>query len=136
MLQLYFLSITTLGIGGLVLSIDFLEQKFPALANLKPIVSNQTFQFILGILAALFGFLKLLSVVEGDVPVVGDLIPALTGMIVGVTLVVGYYKSKATVQSETVEKMDNLFLKNRSVVGIGGLVVAILHFLMPSLLLL
>ena len=89
---------------------------------------------VLGILTFIFGILKLLSVTQGDIPVVGDLLPALFGLLVGFTLFLNYYKMKSTVESETVEKIDNIVIKNRSIIGLLAIIVAILHFIMPSVL--
>ena len=134
MVQFYFLSIITLLVGGLVLSFDYLEQKFGGLTRLREALTNSSFQLVLGILTFIFGILKLLSVTQGDIPVVGDLLPALFGLLVGFTLFLNYYKMKSTVESETVEKIDNIVIKNRSIIGLLAIIVAILHFIMPSVL--
>lgn len=134
MVQFYFLSILTNLLGGLVLSIEFLEEKFPTLTKLKDTLTNYRFQFILGILTFIFGFLKLLSVTKGDIPVVGDLVPSLTGLVIGFTLVVNYYKSKSTETTTAVEKLDNLFIRNKAIIGITGIVAAVIHFIMPKVL--
>ncbi len=134
MIQFYFLSIVTNLLGGFVLSLDYLEQKFPGLVRMRAAVANNGFQLIVGILAFIFGILKLLSVTEGDIPVVGDLLPALSGLIIGITLFISYYKARSTVTTETVEKLDSVFMKNKSIIGIAGMVVGILHFIMPRVL--
>jgi hypothetical protein len=136
MIQFYFLSILTNLLGGLVLSIEYLEQKFPALTKLRDTITDYGFQFILGILTMIFGFLKLLGVTKGDIPVVGDLVPALSGLVIGFTLIINYYKSKSTEpeSSTAVETLDNIFLKNKTIIGVVGIVVAIIHFIMPKVL--
>lgn len=134
MVQFYFLSIVTNLLGGFVLSLDYLEQKFSGLARIRAAVANNGFQLILGILTFIFGILKLLSVAEGDIPVVGDLLPALSGLIIGITLFISYYKAKSTVTTETVEKLDSVFINNKSIIGIAGMVAGILHFIMPRVL--
>ena len=77
---------------------------------------------MLGICTLLFGFLKLLSAYRGDVPIVGDLVPAAAGMIMGITLIIDYYKSKATVSSQAVEAFDRVFVRRKSIIGIIGMV--------------
>jgi hypothetical protein len=134
MVQFYFLSIITLLLGGLVLSFEYLEQKFSGLTRLREALTNSSFQLILGILTFIFGILKLLSVTRGDIPVVGDLLPALCGLLVGFTLFLSYYKARSTVESETVEKIDTIVIKNKSIIGLFAIIVAILHFIMPSVL--
>ncbi len=67
-------------------------------------------------------------------PVVGDLVPAAAGMIMGITLIIDYYKSKATVSSQAVETFDRVFVRRKSIIGIIGMAVGILHFFIPSVL--
>ena len=132
MVQFYFLSIVTTVLAGFTLSLELLERKMPRLEALDNAFSGKAFRFILGICTLVFGFIKLLSAYRGDVRVVGDLIPALTGMVMGVTLIIDYYKSKAAVTSAAVETFDRIFVRRKSVIGIIGMAVGILHFFVPQ----
>jgi hypothetical protein len=134
MVQFYFLSIVTTILSGFVLSLELLERKMPRLSGVRGMFSGKVFRFVLGICTLLFGFLKLLSAYRGDVPVVGDLVPAAAGMIMGITLIIDYYKSKATVSSQAVETFDRVFVRRKSIIGIIGMAVGILHFFIPSVL--
>jgi hypothetical protein len=89
---------------------------------------------IFGILTIIFGVFKFLSVTKGDVLVIGDLLPALSGLAVGTTLTVESYKMRSTVTTPAVDRIDNVFVRNKSVIGIVGIVIGVLHFLFPSVL--
>jgi hypothetical protein len=91
---------------------------------------------VLGILSAVTGLFKLLSAVEGNVPVVGDLLPAMTGLGVGAVLLYEHYLKNTTLHTSL--STDNFFEgfleKYRKPLGVGVCVVAALHFLFPKAL--
>ncbi|MDR1618980.1 MAG: hypothetical protein LBS06_08070, partial [Treponema sp.] len=105
MIQFYFLSILFNLVSGYLLVTDRPEAEESVESSLKFPVNSGTLKLILGILTALTGLLKLLSSVEGDVPVAGDLLPALTGMVAGVVLVFSYYREQSTLETEGVKRM-------------------------------
>jgi len=135
MLQFYFLSIALNALAGYMLftgdNDDILE--FKSGFSLK----DETFRLIVGILSAITGLLKILSAIDGDVPVVGDLFPALTGLLCGFILIFDYYRGNSSlVVSENSKKVNQLILKNRKIIGIIAIIAAVLHFLFPKVLLL
>jgi hypothetical protein len=66
------------------------------------------------------------------VAVVGDLLPALVGIGVGLALLTDFFREKAGESSEVVEKASTLTKVYHIPLGIVGLITAILHFLFPS----
>jgi hypothetical protein len=69
-----------------------------------------------------------------DVPVAGDLLPALANIAVGITLTLDYYKDRSEVGPS--ERLNDFFARNSSILGIAAVVVGILHFFIPRVLLL
>lgn len=134
MLQFYFLSIALNVLAGYILFTgDDDVLGFKSRFSLK----DETFKLIVGILSAITGLLKILSPIEGDVRIIGDLFPALTGLLCGFILILDYYHgSSSMVASGRLEKVDLLLLKNRKIIGIAALIAAVLHFLFPTVLLL
>ena len=135
MLQFYFLSIVLNSLAGYLLisgdSEDILE--FKGGFSLR----DETFKLIVGILAVAVGLLKLLSVIDGDVPIIGDLFPALAGFLSGFILIFEYYRTRTTVEStDQTEKIDRILVRNKKIIGIAAFVAAALHFLFPKALLL
>jgi uncharacterized membrane-anchored protein len=135
MLQFYFLSVLLNALTGFVLLfVDrddpdaVIEGKMPA------IMQDETFRLVLGILTCITGFFKLLSAVRGDIPVIGDLIPAFAGLIGGFTLLYDFYKQRSTVDEDTLPPVVKKIVGARKYVGIGCLLAAILHFLFPTVL--
>ena len=135
MLQFYFLSIFLNVLAGYILITGdeggVLE--FKSGFSLK----DETFKLVVGILSVLTGLLKILSPIEGDIPVVGDLIPAVSGFVCGFILIFEYYRSRSSLQtSEHTEKVNRLLVGNKKLIGVVALIVAVLHFLFPKVLLL
>ncbi|HUX50678.1 MAG TPA: hypothetical protein VMW73_07760 [Spirochaetia bacterium] len=135
MYQFYFLSIVLNLLAGIALAYDAIDEKFSLSVFFnRDIFNRQGFRLSLGIATSIVGFFKLLSVTAGNVPVVGDLLPALTGLILGGSLLALYYQERSTVSGPIIQSIDNIFLKNRTVFGILGIITAVLHFLFPSVL--
>ena len=135
MYQIYFLSIVFNIFAGITLAHEHLSENSTFTSVFNPdFFKRLNLWIILGIVTFIVGFLKILSVSPGDVKVVGDLIPALAGMIMGFTLVLGYYRDKSSVRSDAVERMDNLLLSNKTTLGVIGMISAVLHFFLHSVL--
>jgi hypothetical protein len=134
MIQFYFLSILLNGLTGYMLGFGADEPDGSITASVRPSLSNDTFRLILGILAAVTGLLKLLSPTEGDIPVIGDLIPALLGLGAGFILVFGYYRERSTVEAENVNRLADFLDRHKKWIGFVLLAATALHFLFPKAL--
>lgn len=135
MYQIYLLSVVTNLLAGAVASFEGLDEKLHISAVLnRELLDRAGFRLGLGIVTVVVGFLKFLTVSEGDVPVVGDLLPALAGISLGMILLLQYYKGRSDVTSPTVDKVDNVLGKNANVFGMAGVAVAVIHFLFHRVL--
>ena len=134
MIQIYFLSVLCNALAGYALFSEG-DSNVPDI-RLGFSFSDAKSRLILGIIAMAIGVLKLLSSVQGDLPVLGDLLPAAAGLISGFALIIEYFRNNTTVVRSEDEKQDfNLVLfRNRKIIGISALVVATLHFLFPGIL--
>ncbi|TVQ96153.1 MAG: hypothetical protein EA403_16620 [Spirochaetaceae bacterium] len=135
MIQIYLLSVLTNIVAGAVLSVDDGEDRLRISSILSAqLLSSGTFRLVLGITTFLVGFFKFLSVTHGDVPVVGDLIPALSGVIQGLILLVLHYRQRSDVSSPALDTLDRVFVSNRVMFGTAGMLIGALHFLFPTVL--
>ena len=100
------------------------------------IFDDKTFRLVLGILTMFVGLMKLLSVVHNDVPIVGDLLPAVAGLLGGFCLLVEFYRQNASDELKLPDFIQRLFVEDRRYLGILCIVAAILHFVFPDVLLL
>jgi uncharacterized membrane protein HdeD (DUF308 family) len=128
--QLYFLSIVFNGLVGLLFIFgDFRktnseEQKTPFSFD------SDGFRLVLGILTAVTGVLKLFSPVK-NIPILGDLLPAVAGIIAGFVLIFGFYRNHSSnVETEgTVSHFGEFFLLHQKTAGVTLLAIALLHFI-------
>ena len=135
MLQFYFLSILLNAVTGFVLLYgNPLNSETEESGKMPEIVYDETFRLVLGILTGIVGFFKLLTVVRGDVPVVGDLFPAVAGMASGFMLLYEFYKNRSSVPEETIPVMIQKLIAAKKYVGIIAMVSALTHFLFPTVL--
>jgi len=135
MLQFYFLSVLLNAITGFVLL--FVDKDDPDAVTegkIPAIMQDETFRLVLGILACITGFFKLLTAVRGDIPVIGDLFPAFAGLAGGFTLLYEFYKQRSTVSEGSLPPVVQKLVEGKRYVGISCLLAAILHFLFPTIL--
>jgi hypothetical protein len=138
MLQFYLLSVVLNICSGFALYSEKLEdgkdKTNDVLVSLKQVFRDSTLRLVLGILTSITGFFKLVSVTPGDVPIVGDLVPALAGLALGFILLLEFSRGKSTAPANPQSKLDLIFLHNRTTFGIIGMIVGFVHFLFASVL--
>jgi hypothetical protein len=149
MIQFYLLSIVCNVIAGLYLFLSSDEQegkekedktavKSPqiVLPGFMSVFSNKMAKFWLGSAAIIIGIFKMLSPVRSTIVILGDLLPLLSCLIVGVVFIIDFFKTSSDVNSDTINKLDIIVLKNRKYIGMFSLLTAFLHFIVPDLLIL
>jgi len=135
MYQIYLLSVLTNVLAGVALSVGGMDEKLHLSSVFNSeLMQNDGFRLGLGIVTFVVGFFKLLSVSEGDVPVVGDILPAISGLVLGMILLLQYYRGRSSVSSPFVDSLDNIFGKNSAVFGTVGILIGVLHFLLHRVL--
>ena len=131
MLQFYFLSVSLNALAGYFFFFRSDSENSGSQTGLS--LHNDTVKLVLGILSALTGILKLFSPIQG-IPVIGDLVPAITGILCGFILVYEFYKSRSTIDDpEQTEKISRVILFNKKYIGAVALLAAILHFIFPRI---
>ncbi len=133
MIQFYLLSILLNIVSGYALTQDN-ELRPGVMAGIRELLQDETVRLILGVLTMVVGFFKILSCTRGDVPVIGDLLPALGGLAAGFSLLFDFYKARSGIKNENAERMEMVFIKNRRWIGYGAMVSAFLHFLFPAVM--
>jgi hypothetical protein len=130
MLQVYFLSIFLNGLLGYLLAFgkDDAGEGWPFKFN------SETLWLVTGGLSCITGVLKILSPVTGDVPVVGDLVPALANLAGGFILTFEFYRRHSTITSLAADRLGEVIEKNKRMTGFICLGAAALHFVFSSVL--
>lgn len=146
MLQFYALSVLLNVLVGLVLlyaknySKEAIDNEDGSLSDDEPseeksgsdagFLDNQTFRLVLGIVSLFVGLLKILSPVA--VAVIGDIIPALAGIVGGLVLLFEYYISSSSLETSLPEIFTTVAVHGRRYVGIACIVAGLLHFICPG----
>jgi hypothetical protein len=137
MIQFYFLSIFCNAVAGYMLLCRE-EPDTPTQGNaINGGLEPDTLRLILGIVSIITGLFKLLSAVQGDVPVIGDLLPALSGFASGALLVFAYYRARTNLKtgSPEITGLERILGTYKRQIGFLALGTAVLHFLFPQALL-
>lgn len=134
MVQFYLLSVLLNIVAGYALVSFETSPKGTKFDGIREFLKDGTIRLVLGILCSTVGFFKLLTVMRGDIPVVGDFVPSLAGMAAGFTLLLEFYRSNSNVTTDALEKLDSIFVANRRIVGIVGMVSGFVHFLFANIL--
>ncbi len=93
-----------------------------------------SFRLITGILCVFVAFMKILSVFRGDIPVIGDLIPALAGLLAGASILLEYYIYSTQNELVLPENLQSVFLGKRKIIGFVCFGAAVLHFIFPQVM--
>ncbi len=133
--QLYFLSVFANLVTGLLLAADYLGQKTAFFAEWKKLLENRVAEILFGLGAAAIGILKLIIFSPGEtVAVVGDLVPALTGLVLGAVLLGQAFRARVEKAGQKAERVARAVIGYQVPIGIFGMVVAVVHFLFPQVL--
>ncbi|MCL2720089.1 MAG: hypothetical protein FWD47_01945 [Treponema sp.] len=127
--QLYFLSILCNFLTGYILFCGD-DSRFE---NTLVPVNNPTFILVLGILSIVTGILKLLAPMKEFV-IIGDFIPASSGVIAGIILIFGMYRQNTSSKTGELDRFGVSLLAFRKPIGLALFAVAIIHFLFPHAL--
>ena len=134
MVQFYFLSIFVNFIGGLLLASETINKQFTKLDSLQELFKAPTYLLTFSIVSGVTGVFKIISVYSGDVPVIGDLIPAVLSILISFYLFCSYQTEKNGVVPGFLEKINSLIVKYKSILGIVSITVSLLHFFFPGVI--
>lgn len=97
-------------------------------------LDDSTFRLVLGIVSALVGLMKLLSVVQNDMPVIGDLLPAVAGLVAAAALLLEFYEVHNSVGSTFPSFIQKIFFDGRKYLGVFCIIAGLMHFVFPRVL--
>ena len=138
MAQFYLLSIVANIVAGLTLSSDYLGRKATVFDGLKKLHESKNLKILLGVATALIGVLKLIFKSPGEtVPVAGDMLPAIYGIGLGLLLLGESFRREIREADETGEQKKRLSIYSFGTpIGLLGIIVSLLHFVIPSVVIL
>lgn len=137
MLQFYFLSILLNTLTGLTLVFNSYSDKTKdSLKNVPDFFTNNTFKLVIGILCCFTALIKLLTSFPGSILIMGDLLPAVVGVLGGIAVLIDYYMNNSPSETKLNPKLETVFITNKKYIGIICVFSALLHFLFPRVIIL
>lgn len=137
MIQFYLLSVILNILGGLALVQPEERPGKPVREGVFLILTERGVMLVIAILSVAVGVMKLVFALRGDIPVIGDFLPAVSGIVVGsVLLFRDYEKSNPgwTGRHRRAAGVLGALLSGREAVGYTGIIAGIAHFLFPMVL--
>ncbi|MFQ3621872.1 MAG: hypothetical protein SNJ78_13130, partial [Spirochaetales bacterium] len=133
--QIYILTIFMCLFTGGVLAADLLEQRIPALSFFKRLQDKGS-QTLLGVVVFIIGIAKLfiLSPTETSL-ILGDLLPALTGILGGLLLTVEALYRERDIIPSYVSTLLTLRKQYGTGFGILSILFGIIHLILPGVIL-
>jgi hypothetical protein len=142
MLQIYFISIIVIFLGGLALMFRNIETDKKLLNPIRRILINRGTQTGLGLAALASGILKFFVFTQaGGIIILEDLLPALAGLTIGGSLLLAVFTKKDKQEQGEIINQDTGKIRSANKkfhvpIGITGMAVAVLHLLFPGVILL
>jgi hypothetical protein len=135
-IQFYLLSVVLNLACGYALISSQAPEKSDALEGIRAFARRSSFRLVAGVLSCATALFKLLTVMDGDIPVIGDFFPALAGFAAGFALLLEYYCLKSDSGGPGIEVLKRIFFPNRRLIGIAAIAAGIAHFVFPRVILL
>ncbi len=99
-------------------------------------LENRSVRFLIGIISLLVGFAKLFST-YGSIVILGDLLPACAGLMGGASILLEFYTvTTSDTDFELNDRLRVLFIDSRKYIGVLCFVTALLHFILPKVIIL
>ncbi|PIE04797.1 MAG: hypothetical protein CSA76_02330 [Spirochaetales bacterium] len=137
-MQIYLLTVLTTILAGLALAGEFLTKRFERYSEYTDFMANPVYRILLGAMTILIGIINLFPNYEGNVLILGDLLPSLIGIAGGILLIAEFLSKqketevkKAAELAEKVEKFSSPYL---TIVGISSVLIGILHAILPKVI--
>ncbi len=133
MAQFYLLSVLSLVLAGSLAASGFITERMASLAALSDLAERRNVSMTVGVLALAVGILKFFLRAPGDgVAVVGDLLPAIAGIVTGGVLLLSHSYRPGERDPELPRSQTQMLVEYRNPIGLVGLLVGLLHFLFPA----
>ncbi len=158
-MQIYLLSVLSTIAAGATVAADYLVDRAPVLEPLRRFAASNRAKSTLGAIAVVVGFVKLFWRSPDEVIIVGDFLPAMAGMLLGAMLMIDRCRERrlpgdgveqvaagdeagegdaAPESSDAgatgIAKIDETLKPYRTPLGLAGIAVGVIHFLLASVL--
>lgn len=158
-MHIYLLSVLSTIAAGATLAADYLVDRVAVLEPLRRFAASSRAKGTLGAIALVVGFVKFFWRAPDEMIIFGDFLPAIAGVLMGAMLMVDRYRERRLpgdgaglddrVGFDRVEKagdeagdsgatgiarIDDALRPYRTPLGLAGMAVGVIHFLLASVL--
>lgn len=97
-------------------------------------LNSRSIRFLIGLISVLVGFVKLFSSYRGIV-ILGDLLPSVVGLAGGASILLEFYTVTTSAEEfELNDKLKAIFIDSRKYIGVACFITALLHFIIPQVI--
>ncbi len=136
MMQLFFLSVVTVILSGLILSADMLAAKFDGFIPVRDALMKPGIRLTTAVLTGIVSLFTLLYMSPEQLPVIGDLLPSLLGLAMTFTLGYEHYLKNSAVEETIDDPALHPLIRYKGLLGFAGILAGILHFILPQAIIL
>ncbi len=97
-------------------------------------MNDSLFRLVVGVLGLLAGLLIIISPIQTDTPVIGDLVPALANILGSVALLLEFYANKLSTEINLPFFLQGIFVTGRRYLGVFCIIAGLMHFIFPRIL--
>lgn len=97
-------------------------------------MNDTLFRLVVGVLGLLAGVLIIVSPIQSDAPIVGDLIPAVANVLGGVALLLEFYANKLSTEINLPFFLQGIFVTGRRYLGVFCVIAGLMHFIFPRIM--
>ena len=91
---------------------------------------------MVGLISILVGFVKLFSP-YGGIVILGDLLPSFAGLMGGASILLEFYAITTSAPDfELDDRLKAIFINSRKYIGVLCFITALLHFILPKIIIL
>ncbi len=134
-MQLYFISVVIIIFSGIMLSEKAFGEKFKynLIFNMN-LFDNKTLKVLFGALSVLIGILLILGTKQPkDLPIIGDIVLALLGIVGGLSLILkALEKDTYSGEKKSLIWIYNFINSNFSILGLLMIIMGIIHVFFPG----
>jgi len=121
--------------AGHALARDFLGSRFERFSKYTSFVGSSRYRAVLAVVSILIGLINLFPTYSGNTAVLGDFLPSLAGIGVGIMLLMELSKSRKgaakTGSAEAAEETEKISGPFSNIVGVCSIIIGLLHAILP-----
>ncbi len=137
MIQFYLLSVILNVLCGYALAARRDESPSAIVRGARLIIADKGLRMALAVLSIAVGVLKLFFALRGDIPVIGDFLPATAGIVVGSALFLDVSDEEHLPfmkQGSLAAGVEKFLVSYKISIGYAGMLAGLIHFLFPMVL--